>query len=334
MITGKIINKKTNLPEANKDIALSIIDNESVLDISTTNENGIFFFHLNVNYIGMDAILQVIDANPENYKINLHEHKSVNPNDLEFNQFKINSKMKRLILDRSIYNQIQNGYFSVKPDTIKTIEPKAPFYGNHQDIYNLDDYTRFPTVNETVIEIIEHAWTRKSQDGSRVFVVRGREFDPYFGSELLPLVMVDGILIQNHESIIEYEAKKVKSINILRDEYYYGAQIYKGVISIKTIKGEYHRELNKNYLSSVKLFKPRQKKNYFNQWYDVSTESESSIIPDFRQQLLWIPEFTLSGNPETVEFFTSDNKGVYEISLEGFTNDGKPVSLKEVILVE
>lgn len=331
MITGRIINKETKQPVAKKDIALSIINNESILDITTTNEDGIFYFHLNVNYNGDDTILQVIDKHPEKYEIKLNEHASISSKNLKFNQFKISSKMRQFILERSINNQIQNGYFSVKPDTIKTAEPEAPFYGNHQDIYNLDDYTRFPTVDETVVEIIEHAWTRKTKSGKKVLIVRGREFDPYFGSELLPLVLVDGIFIQNHESIIMYEAKKIESISVLRDEYYYGSQIYKGIISIKTIKGEYHKELNENYSSNVKLFKPLPIKNYFNQTYDITNEIESSRTPDFRQQLLWMPRFILDSNEKEIAFFTSDSKGTYEIALEGFTNQGVPISVRKII---
>ena len=334
MITGKIINKATNLPEINKNIVLSIINNESALDITKTNEDAVFYFHLNYNYNGNDAILQVLDDNPEKYKIMLNEHQSVNPKNLNYNQFKITSKMKNLILERSIYNQIQNGFFSIKPDTIKTIEPRAPFYGNHQDVYNLDDYIRFPTVDETVVEVIDHAWTKKDKDGKRVLVVRGREFDPYYESELLPLLIVDGVFIQNHEDIIEYNAKNVKSISVLRDEYYYGSNIYKGIINIETIKGEYYNTLNENYISNIELFKPRQKKNYFNQSYNKATEIESYGIPDFRQQLLWIPQLKLNNKGKTIEFFTSDNKGDYEISLEGFTSRGKPVSVKKIITVE
>ena len=120
----------------------------------------------------------------------------------------------------------------------------------------------------------------------------------------------------------------------MRDEYYYGSQIYKGVISITTIKGEYHKELNEKYLSKVKLFKPRQRKHYFNQMYNEATTLEASRIPDFRQQLLWMPDFVLNETQKTIEFFTSDTKGVYEISLEGFTDQGEPVSVKERIQVE
>jgi hypothetical protein len=334
MLTGKVLNKDSNLPEPSKDIALSIINNESFLDITKTNEDGIFYFHITANYYGDDAIFQVVDAHPENYIVKLNKHQPMSPKNLKYYRFKMTSKMKDLILERSINNQIQNGFFSVKPDTIKTITPQAPFYGNHQDVYNLDDYTRFPDVKETVIEIIEHAWTKKDKNGKQVFVVRGREFDPYYGSELLPLVMVDGVFIQDHERIIEYQAKKVKSISVLRDEYYYGSQIYKGIINIKTIKGEFDKELSEAYLKKVKLFKPRPKKNYFNQWYDDTTKYKSSRIPDFRQQLLWMPEFKLKSNEQQITLFASDTKGVYEISIEGFTNQGKPISVKKTFSVK
>ncbi len=334
MITGKIIDKRTMNIVSNKDVTLSIINNESILDITTTNENGVFYFHINADYNGDEAILQVLDENPENYNIEINEHQAIEHQGLNFNQFKITSDMKDLILERSINNQIQNGYFSVKPDTVKTMVSDPPFYGNHQDEYLLDDYTRFPTVSETVIEVIEHAWSRKNKAGHKELIVRGREFDPYFGSELLPVVLVDGIFIQNHEDILEYETKKVKSINVLRDEYYYGSQIYKGIISMTTIKGEFHNELSEKYLSKVKLFKPRLRKHYFNQSYMEATKSETARIPDYRQQLLWMPEFVFNTNEKRIEFFTSDTNGIFEITLEGFTNSGEPVSVKEIITVK
>lgn len=333
MITGKVISKKTGNPVEGKNIAISIVGNESVLDITTTNENGIFFFHLKSGYIGDNAIFQIVGDYPNEFEIQLDEHESIDFNDLKFNQMKINSKIEKLILERSVYNQIQNAFFSVKPDTIKTIMPEAPFYGNHQDVYNLDDYTRFPTVNETVIEIIEHAWTRKNDKGFRELVVRGREFDPYFGSELAPLVLVDGIFVQNHEKIIAYKTNKVKSISVLRDEYYYGDIVYKGVISIKTIKGEFNKEFNEPYLKKLQMFKPRPKKNYFNQNYNEGSSNEMKRIPDFRQQILWVPEFEFDENIKTLECYSSDVDGVFEISLEGFTHLGKPISVKEKIKI-
>ena len=79
------------------------------------------------------------------------------------------------------------------------------------------------------------------------------------------------------------------------------------------------------------MFKPLRNKNYFKQVY--AEDDKFNRIPDFRSQLLWEPNFNLNKNEDTIFFFTSDNNGDYEISLEGFTNDGQPVSLREIISV-
>jgi len=64
------------------------------------------------------------------------------------------------------------------------------------------------------------------------------------------------------------------------------------------------------------------------------SDNKFNRIPDYRNQLLWIPNFKLDRQEKIIKFFTSDNKGVYEICLEGFTNDGKPVSLKQNITIK
>ncbi|MFK2820894.1 hypothetical protein U0L90_12260 [Flavobacteriaceae sp. LMIT009] len=335
MISGKILDKSNNQPVSKKHIAFSIAENESEFDITNTNENGVFYFNLKTNYKGNEAIYQVLDKDPDKFNVDIDKHESFKYDDLKFNQFTLAKSMDEMIVSRSIHNQIQNGFFSVKPDTVKTNTPPSPFFGNNQEVYDLDDYTRFPTVNETVIEIIEHAWTRKDDDGKRVLVVRGREFDPYFGSDLKPLVIVDGVFVQDHEMIIGYDARKIKSIAILRDEYYYGDKVYKGVLALKTLKGEFHKEFNDSYITKNTLFTPQPRKSYFVQKYNtLDGLNNNNRIPDYRHQLIWIPNFTLDQSSKSFEFFTSDVDGSFEVSVEGFTENGAPVSIKQKFVVK
>jgi len=49
--------------------------------------------------------------------------------------------------------------------------------------------------------------------------------------------------------------------------------------------------------------------------------------------LLWVPNFTLSENSQLLNFYTSDNTGLYEILVEGFTFEGKAVSIRKTIEV-
>jgi hypothetical protein len=57
-------------------------------------------------------------------------------------------------------------------------------------------------------------------------------------------------------------------------------------------------------------------------------------IPDFRNQLLWNSDVAVNNTDTAITFFTSDVPGTYEISMEGFTEKGVPVSLKDTFKVE
>jgi len=49
---------------------------------------------------------------------------------------------------------------------------------------------------------------------------------------------------------------------------------------------------------------------------------------------LWLPEVTLTEKDTPLFFYTSDIKGQFQISMEGFTDKGDAVSIKEYITVE
>jgi len=57
-------------------------------------------------------------------------------------------------------------------------------------------------------------------------------------------------------------------------------------------------------------------------------------IPDDRYQLLWIPELSLSGKEIKIDFFTSDLTGEFEICIEGFSEEQKPISIRKSIYVK
>ncbi len=332
LISGKVTVKKSGVVAANKKVAISIPGKEYGLKIATTNEEGIFYFNVDKEYIETNAFVQVL-GNKEQYRITLNKAISPDYTNLKFNKFKITPAMKDMIVERSVYNQIRNGYFSVKPDTLEPVKKIHPFYEKKGMVYNLDDYTRFPTIRETLIEIVDNAWIKKNKNGEYTFQVRA--YNPtYDDYGILPLVIIDGVLLQDHDDIVEYNAKKVQKIHLLRDRYFLGSQIFQGVIDIETIDGEYYTSIMKEGVFTIELPKPLPVKRYYREHYNEISKSTTDHIPDFRHQLLWMPNIKLNEEEMTIDFFTSDNTGNYEICLEGFTKEGKPISIKETILVE
>ncbi len=331
LMYGKIIPKESTLPVSSVQIALSILGKTNDIKIVSTNDKGVFMINLNKTYSEDEFVFQVLGENRNDYRIELSEIPEVEYPDFDFYKFKLTQELKDHIIDRSVHNQIDNSFFIVKPDTIQEPLDDMSFYGNHYTTYNLDQYTRFATVRETIVEIVDDVWMKKDGNGDKIFAVRG-----YYPTQeeygYKPLVVVDGVVEQEHESLMEYDARKIKSIGFVRDRYFLGTKIFEGVLIFETIEGNYSENLNKTHLLKTTLLRPLTHKNYYKQEYDQKT-NDYDRIPDFRSQLLWEPSVTLSDST-IIKFFTSDVTGDYEISLEGFTNDGVPVSLKKQFKVE
>ena len=328
IISGKIFFKNTNVPASNKNVALSIPGKDYIFKISTSNDLGIFYFNLSHEYGQENATIQLIDNDREDYTIFINEQNSLVYDNLEFNDFKYSPDMNEIILQQSIYNQIENAYLEVKPNLIDSLKPIVPFFNSKVEEYLLDDYTRFSTIKETLVEVIDQVYyTQKKGDYS--FHVRS--YNPTEPS-IKSLVLVDGIFVKNHNDIIDYNPKKIRKISFVQGRYFYGTQVIDGILSIETINGEFRNVLSETYIKNVKLFKPLNKKNYFKQLYTIDNKFDR--IPDYRSQLLWEPNFNFDKKEASIFFFTSDDIGNYEICLEGFTNEGNPISLREIINVK
>ncbi|MBT8309685.1 MAG: Ig-like domain-containing protein [Bacteroidia bacterium] len=333
MLSGMVVDNQTGQPVSGQEVALSILSKEAYQDIVRTNENGIFYFQLLNEYSTPKALIQVLNDEQSDFKLTINDASIREFSDLQFKEIKLHPKHKDAIIARSIHNQIENGYANVKQDKIIKREYGELFYGNPIRTYVLDDYKRFSTIAKTLEEVVDDAYHERKGGKQRFINVRERETDPYYEVDILPLIVVDGAAVQNHESILYFDANKVESISVLRDEYYYDKRVYQGVLMINTFDGDYYNNLQGEHIQLIDLKSPQQDKDYFYQDYDLQSKS-ADRIPDYRTQLLWEPNISLTGERLRIRFFTSDVRGTFEVSLEGFDKDGKPVSIKKYFKVE
>ncbi|RZV65986.1 MAG: hypothetical protein EX254_04370 [Flavobacteriaceae bacterium] len=333
MLSGMVVDNQTGQPVSGQEVALSILSKEAYQDIVRTNENGIFYFQLLNEYSTPKALIQVLNDEQSDFKLTINDASIREFSDLQFKEIKLHPKHKDAIIARSIHNQIENGYANVKQDKIIKREYGELFYGNPIRTYVLDDYKRFSTIAKTLEEVVDDVYHERKGGKQRFINVRERETDPYYEVDILPLIVVDGAAVQNHESILYFDANKVESISVLRDEYYYDKRVYQGVLMINTFDGDYYNNLQGEHIQLIDLKSPQQDKDYFYQDYDLQSKS-ADRIPDYRTQLLWEPNISLTGERLRIRFFTSDVRGTFEVSLEGFDKDGKPVSIKKYFKVE
>ncbi len=328
LLQGKVIakNDKTNNVD-NIRVGISFIGDNDLAKIASTDKDGNFYFYLQGRDYSEKVFAQVLKEDKENYKIILIENKPLNLDKLVFNDIVINENLAKLIDLRSKYMQIENAYNSKRQNSnINQNIDNTSFFEDDYTTYNLDDYARFKTIKATMVEILKNTWINRKGTNYTFHVKDNSDKLDY---NTFPLILIDGYIVDNHNELIDLNPKLVKTISISKNIYQLNSKIYQGVISVKTIKKDYTPVKNNNIVK-VDYKKPLTLKKYFSQTYnsDISLKR----IPDYRLQLLWQPN--IIDNQKDISFYTSDVTGDFEIDIQGFTNEGKPITIKEYFSVK
>jgi hypothetical protein len=322
LITGTLTNLKDALDITNKNVALSITGDQAVFKIAQTNNSGQFFFNLDNKTDSNLVTFQVVEDNKADFKITLLNNPKNEFKALTFNRLELDPNLKHTIAQRNIKNQIENAYYQNKKDSLRSQNEIAPFYKSKEKVYVLDDYTRFKTVRETFIEVMNEAGLRKDGDNYRIIVYdRYDEKKSQAIRNIDPLVIVDGMLVQNNNDLVNYNPEKIKSIAIVVGQYLYGSKLYQGVISVSTFTKDFKTSLTGDYILETTLNLPEDETIYYQPEYLNS--ADNSRVPDYRRQLLWLPEVKLTAPNNTFKTYTSDDKGTYKITLEGYNANGE-----------
>lgn len=330
IISGKIISKISGSSTENKNISISIPGKNFEVKISKTDSNGHFIFILDKPCTNSNIIIQLIDADKENYSIEIDKPKTLNYTDLTFDADPIyNTNFNKNIKERAISNQIENAYYNITKDSLLAIKDQKKFYDPLAKEYVLDDYNRFPTLKETAVEIVNEMTYKQSGNKYELHIF---DYDKQFELTTPPLVIVDGLLIQDMNELFEYKMSNVYKISVVNRSYYFGTKLFSGLISFTTKNFNYLSNLSGSFIIKPEILRPLGKKEYYQP--DYTNKDKNSRIPDYRHQLAWLPDLKLNDKENTISFYTSDVNGQFEIVLEGFSELGKSVYIQEIIEVK
>lgn len=325
---GKIESEEI-LSFSDKNVIISFPGEKDQVKVVSTNKEGDFSFILNNAFSGDEAVLQILDEKNANYAISLREFSKPDYNELSFETPKLTQEYKKYILEKSINNQIENAYSASKFDRLTELKDNNYFFDEKLIHYNLDDYNRFSDMYQTFTEIIKFGRIRKNDQGKEILLVRSK--NPRMEFDNPALLIVDGVMVQNHEILVSYDPYKIKSIDVLRDKLFYGPEVFQGAIVVETQEGNFPTEFRQDYHRFKPIKAAQRTKQYYNPDYQTK---DLERIPDYRYQLLWKPEVKLDSDENEVKFYTSDLNGKFEINLEGFTNEGTPISISKTFSVE
>ena len=140
-----------------------------------------------------------------------------------------------LIISRSIGMQVQDVFYQDRNKIKVSGVDTTAFYGKADATYYLDDYTRFPVMEEILREYVPGVMVRKRRDGFHFLVldeVNRKVFDED------PLVLLDGIPVFDTDKIMEFDPLKVRKLEVLTRRYYMGFLSLPGAVSFTTYAGD------------------------------------------------------------------------------------------------
>lgn len=323
IISGEIKSKNNQNSVNSVSIGLSIPGENFYFKVVKTNESGKFYFTVDQNYTNPNVIVQVISPFRNEYEIAVNASNPIKVNTTKSN-FSVNESMISAIKERAIATQIENAYFNSKKDSILNKSNTSAFYTPIQKDYILDSYNRFPSLLETITEVLKEVYYEKNNNQYTLGV---RDYDETIEVPEPTLVLVDGNLIQDANEVIDLKMDTIYKVSIIQGGYYYGSNIFNGMISIISKNYDYELKAKGNFIATSNQISTNPDKEYYKPDY---SKEENKRIPDYRHQLLWIPKYDVS---KPISFYTSDVKGTFEITIEGFTTDGLPVYLTDTFNV-
>lgn len=242
----------------------------------------------------------------------------------EVENFNFNHKPD-LMKELGVYNfylQVQNTYLSDKFKKFKApIVDSLPFYGKPFKTYNLAEYTRFTTMEETLRSYVTEAFVSIKQNNFNI-----RLLGKYASLDDNPLVLLDGVPYFSIDKAMQIDPNKIAKLEIIPENYQYGSSQYAGILSFFSVKNSLANiEINPNAV--VLDYEGMQlHREFYSPSYDTPAK-KASRVPDFRNVLYWSPSINTDANGKAqVNFYSSDISGIYVGIVNGLSENGIPGS--------
>jgi hypothetical protein len=337
-ITGTAFNPETHIP-AEKGTLIYFHCQKSIATYQAeVMEEGRFDIPLLFDFSGVEDVVYFVQKDSVEQKdivVQIDEHRAyeVSANDKlittnQADQYSAFVNEQRSVSSAYKYFRGNKTYGAVTELASATIEREIA--GADAKVL-LSDFLIFPTMIETLREIVPYVKHRK---------VRGRnEVRVYFDEQNLypkqpPMYIIDGIMTDDTDYFLSLDPKEVDKILLLfssRTLSRFGYFGEGGIIIVDTRIPDHQKTIPR----SLRSFQvqgstpgiPFNKVTY--------NTNENLRIPDLRNNLFWSANIDANAiGQASFDFYTSDVPGSYTIVIRGFTRDRKPFYAKKTFEVE
>lgn len=320
VISGNVINTHTQKAEANVLVNLSLINDISYYAGFQTDSDGSFYFCF-PEFAGVKDFFISAEKDSIPLTISVDQEYCTKAVNLKSERFNLTESERILAEQISINAQLSNKYskYLNQPDSLLTALESRSFYGKAKKTLYTKDFIDLPVIEEFIFELIPEISI--SYTKGKPFI-RTSKHNVFYNYPFL--IMADNIPVTDLVSFLAIKTNTIEYIELIDNSYVIGNLKYNGIINAFTKnKGIAGLELPQN-----SMFFSYQM--YSQQHVELNnSEVLDRNIPDRRNCMYWNPEFQIpeGATKGQFSFHMSDEKGEYEIIVQGISQKGSKVNV-------
>ena len=245
--------------------------------------------------------------------------------------------MPKLVLSREQYGDLTARKMALRGENSLKMDTLATMLRHREDLllessplrrYHLDDYDRFPSVKEVLVEIIP---ILRLQRENGKYSLRLTVDDAVENSRTRVgnlLVMMDGVVLSDLDLLLDFDAMLIEDVDIYQQAVVCGKVSFSGVVNFVT---------KKNYVTALTFPANVRVVDFKGVSYPVAYYGERPVGKgdDLRQVLYWDPAVRIpSGGQHRLQVRAPGYSGRFRVVAEGIASDGTPVHHEWVFEVE
>ena len=211
-----------------------------------------------------------------------------------------------------------------RQDTLARFLPKREdllLSGNSYKRYHLDDYTRFPTVREVLVEIIPTLRIGRSHGQLALIMNQTDGSNTQYHHQDNILTMMDGVVINDINLLLDFDAMLLEDIDLYSQPIVVGMTSFNGAVNFIT---------KKNYVTALHFPETVRVVSYQGVSYPVAYTGSAPALKDgerdLRQVLYWHPSLQIEGGQrQYIQLKAPSYAGQFRVVVQGRSASGTPV---------
>jgi hypothetical protein len=202
------------------------------------------------------------------------------------------------------------------------------FYGIPDQRYVLDDFTRFPNMEEVIEEFVSQVRVKKD-NASSILQILNSPARSFFNEQ--GLILLDGVPITSARTLLDMNPLLIRYIDVVSRKFILGQNEFNGIVHFKSYKGDMAGARSSDDQGSW-IF---QKTQIPVSMSEPQYAGKNDPRPSLRNTLYWESDIQPDEKGKVkLSFLTSDSEGNYRILIRGINAKGDIITGEASILVK